>query len=71
MNVWDWIADDLGTSRLTYGKVYDPDKYELKPKKEYIDTLIGQKKREIDYHEEKAKSLRDDIARLEKLKQEG
>ncbi len=78
MRKWNWIYDDLAwvfddLPAMSYSHTlngYDPKKYELKPRKDYIDTLIKEKEREIEYHESKITQLREDKERLEKQKQD-
>lgn len=47
-------------------ELYDPQKYELKPKKDYVEKLIKEKDEEIAYHEEKIRVLREQKERLSK-----
>lgn len=47
---------------------YDPQKFELKPKKEYVDLLLKELDDEITYHEGKIKELR---GRKEELQKQG
>jgi hypothetical protein len=49
---------------------YDPQKYELRPKKDFVDKLLKEKDDEIAYHEEKIKVLREQKERLLSQKQE-
>ena len=66
-----WVFDELPSMSSSYTlRGYDPDKYELKPRKGYVDTLIKEKEKEIAYHEDKIKQLREAKEKLETQKQE-
>ena len=74
-----WIDDDLADvfdslfpikSYSAVWRLYNPQEYELKPKKEFVDTLIKEKEKEIAYHEDKIKELREAKEKLETQKQE-
>lgn len=65
----DDLADWFKPVTFTYPwRTYDPERYELKPRQEYIDTLIKDKEAEIAYHEERIKELRGEKERLERSK---
>ena len=51
------------------GQWVDTDRYDIVPRKSYIDELIKQKEDDIAYHEEKIKVLKEEISRLGKQKQ--
>lgn len=48
----------------TWGNVYDPEKYELTPRKDYLEKEIKQLEATIAYHEGKIKELTEDRKRL-------
>ena len=47
-------------------RYYDPDKYELKPRKDYLTNLLKEKDEAIAYHEEIIKVLKEEKERLQK-----
>lgn len=67
---WDlWLFGDALASapiRRHVVKGYDPQKYDLKPKKEYIDKLLKDKDELIAYHEECIVRLRKEKEDLQK-----
>lgn len=64
------LVEDFFTPHITtrsYSlRTYDPDKYELKPRKDYLTNLLKEKDEAIAYHEEKIKVLREEKERLQK-----
>jgi len=63
--VEDFFAPHITTSRYSL-RTYDPDKYELKPRKDYLTNLLKEKDEAIAYHEEKIKVLKEEKERLQK-----
>jgi hypothetical protein len=57
-------------STLTFGSVYDPERYDLVPKKTYIDEMIKRLDSNIAYHEKKVGELRKEKDELVRQKQE-
>ena len=72
-NFNDWFFSDvLNSPHTTFssrGQWVDTDRYDIVPRKSYIDELIKQKEDDIAYHEEKIKVLKEEISRLGKQKQ--
>ena len=64
----DFFLPDLDTFiPCTYRyRTYDPDRYELKPRKDYLTNLLKEKDEAIAYHEEKIKVLKEEKERLQK-----
>lgn len=57
-------------STFTVGDFYDPGKYDLVPKKTYIDEMIKRLDSNIAYHEKKVEELRKEKDELVRQKQE-
>lgn len=80
---WDEIDDDMGIMRCrqwsgfstplftitSRGRWVDTDKFDIIPRKSYVDELLKEKDKEIEYFEKKIKELREDKEKLEKQKQ--
>jgi len=58
----EWV---LPTTTYAYrGKWYDPEKFDLVPKREFRQELIVQKEKELQKLEERKKALEEDIKNL-------
>jgi len=55
-----------GVTRRFRGRYYDPDKYDLVPKREYINDEIEKLKKSKDSKLEEVKAIEDNIAKLQK-----
>lgn len=60
----------LNTSDFTIGRFYDPTKFDLVPKKTYLDETIKRLDGNIAYHEKKIEELRREKDELVRQKQE-
>lgn len=68
-NYYGWLDIPSSTfwsdwTEASYGKVYDPEKYDLVPKDSYKKELIDKKEKRIAELDEQKKQLTDEIEKL-------
>jgi len=61
-----WWLGDPSTSWTIRGQWVDPDKYDITPKKEYQQTLIENKQKQIEQAEESLGRLKEELKELKK-----
>ena len=63
-SLWPW--SEYPTSFTYRGQWVDPDKYDIIPKKEYQQTLIENKQKQIEQAEESVARLKEELKELKK-----
>jgi len=65
-----WIAENIynpfRSSWTIKGQWVDPEKYEITPKKEYLQTLVENKQKQIEQAEESLARLKEELKELKK-----